>query len=156
MRPPIWFVDTSILCNILEIPERDQERARVLDELGRRRSLDESLILPSAVVVETGNHIAQVKSGFHRRDTAIRFAKMLELVAEGKAPWSLNSSAWDGDFLRKLVDGGATGLGLVDHAVQGLGCGDLSILVEREIYRERTGLADVRIWTLDQTLGAHS
>jgi hypothetical protein len=37
-----------------------------------------------------------------------------------------------------------------------LGCGDLSILVEREVYRDRTGLPDVRIWTLDAGLRAHA
>jgi hypothetical protein len=40
--------------------------------------------------------------------------------------------------------------------MHGVGCGDLSILLEREVYRERTGLSDVRIWALDARLAAHS
>jgi hypothetical protein len=37
-----------------------------------------------------------------------------------------------------------------------IGCGDLCVLAEREIYRERTGLTEVRVWSLDQDLLAYS
>ncbi|WP_045877129.1 hypothetical protein [Pseudofrankia sp. DC12] len=62
----------------------------------------------------------------------------------------------DGAFLERLVRGGSTGVSLVDHAMHELGCGDLSILMEREVYRDQTGISDVRIWTLDAGLAAHS
>lgn len=76
-------------------------------------------------------------------------------MALGKAPWTLYSSAWDSTFVQRLVAGGDSGLSLVEHAIGKVGCGDVSILIEREVYRERTGLTDVRIWTLDGGLAAH-
>ena len=37
-----------------------------------------------------------------------------------------------------------------------VGCGDLCVLAEREIYRQRTGLTDVLVWSLDLELLAYS
>ena len=109
-----------------------------------------------ATVIETGNHIAHVSNGSERRKTAERFSSILRLVAADEAPWQLHSVRWDGEYLERLVAGGLTGLSLVDHAVSQLGCGDLSILVEREIFRAEARIQDVRIWTLDAGLNAHS
>ncbi len=155
MRRPVWFVDTSIFLNLLDVPGFSQDRERVVDDF-RAKQKSGSLILPVAAVIETGNHVAQLKNGLARREAARKFGDALLLVSDGRAPWELNSSKWDDDFLHRLVSGGMTGLTLVEHAIRGVGCGDLSILVEREIYRERTGLSDVRIWTLDAKLAAHS
>lgn len=55
------FVDTSILCNPLEVPGKCQDRKRVIDELKRKRDRrDTDLLLPVTAIIETGNHIAQV------------------------------------------------------------------------------------------------
>jgi hypothetical protein len=97
-----------------------------------------------------GEELADALDGRRREGGA------LGPVAGGEAPWVLFSSKWDGEFLRLLLAGAATGIPLVEHAMHKVGCGDISILVERETYRERTGLSDVRIWTLDAGLAAHS
>jgi hypothetical protein len=78
------------------------------------------------------------------------------MVKNGTAPWRLHVFSWNEDFLQSLVDGAATGRSLVDHAMSSVGCGDLCVLAEREIYKERTGLLDVRIWSLDVELLAYS
>lgn len=66
----------------------------------------------------------------------------------------LHERTWDGAFLKSLSDGGGTGITLADHAVQRLlGAGDLSIVVERDMYAARVR-ACVRIWTLEQTMQA--
>lgn len=156
MRRPVWFVDTSVLVNVLDVPGHAQHRGQVLSEQRDRQLKGDTFILPVAAVVETGNHIAQLRNGYDRRRAADRFSRILVLVASGQAPWRLYSSAWDGEFLDRLVAGGITGSSLVEHAVRGLGCGDLSILVEREVYRARTGISDVRIWTLDALLDSYT
>lgn len=37
MPRPVTFVDTSVLCNLLQVPHMDQEREAVSAELVRRR-----------------------------------------------------------------------------------------------------------------------
>jgi hypothetical protein len=155
-RPTVWFVDTSVFVNLLSVPGRDQDRGRVVREQKERLSARCELVLPVATVIETGNHIAQVSNGSGRRKAAERFSAVLRLVAADEAPWHLHSVRWDGQYLERLVAGGLTGLSLVEHAVSHLGCGDLSILVEREIYRAEARISDVRIWTLDDGLNAYN
>jgi hypothetical protein len=157
MRRPVWFVDTSVFLNLLPMPmPRFQEkREQVIRDYQVKLGEHDSLVLPIATVIESGDHIAQLPTGHERRQAAVTFSRALGLVASGEAPWVLFSSKWDGEFLRLLLAGAATGIPLVEHAMHKVGCGDLSILVERETYRERTGLSDVRIWTLDAGLAAH-
>lgn len=63
----VAIVDTSILCNVLDIPHMNGERNRVLQELGELLENETNLLLPMAAVYETGNHIAQIKDGNRRR-----------------------------------------------------------------------------------------
>jgi hypothetical protein len=109
-------------------------------------------ILPTATVVETGNHVFQVKDGSARRRCAGTFAALLRKTAMREAPWVLHERTWDGGFLAALCDGGSTGLDLTEHAArQQLGTGDLSIVAERDLYASRAQ-ARVRIWTLEATM----
>ncbi|MEV0847775.1 hypothetical protein AB0J21_18220 [Streptomyces sp. NPDC049954] len=111
-------------------------------------------VLPTATVIETGNHVFQIKEGTARRDRAEKFGSLLVKTAMGEAPWVLHERTWGGDFLRTLQSGGSTGIDLAEHATrQLLGAGDLSIVAERDLYAARVR-ADVRIWTLERTMGA--
>lgn len=151
----VWFVDTSILDNILPVPGRNQNQELAVKQLGQKLSAKDALILPIAAVIEAGNHIAQVANGSERRGAAVKFSQLLELVAKNQAPWTLHSFGWDGAFLELLVNGPTPNYSLVDHAMAKLGGGDLCILAEREVYRKRTGLSNVHIWSLDTGLMAH-
>ncbi|WP_219469712.1 hypothetical protein [Nonomuraea rhizosphaerae] len=81
----VEFVDTSIQCNLLDIPGKNQNRAAVLQEL-KADKRECRLILPVTTVIETGNHIAQLRDGRLRREYAEKLTALLELVIEGKAP----------------------------------------------------------------------
>ena len=151
----IEFVDTSVLLNILDVPGKNQDRAEVLDVLRRKRSSGVEFVLPITAVIETGNHIAQLASGHERRVCAGRFSELLEMVAETKAPWRLHELGWNGDFLRSLVQGAGSGQGLVQHAVSQVGCGDLCVMAERDLYQSGVSKGvQAGIWTLDQGLAA--
>ncbi len=63
MRPPVWFVDTSIFANLLDVPGRAQQRDRVRREQREWAAARCGLVLPVATVIETGNHIAQLANG---------------------------------------------------------------------------------------------
>jgi hypothetical protein len=120
-----------------------------------REKSGEVLILPITTVVETGNFIGRLDGG-ERRRTAQKFDQVLRLVIAGKAPWKLHQLAWDADFLQRFLDGAGTGSTMVQHAVAGVGGGDLCILTERDSYQRRTGAALVTIWTHDARLAAHA
>ncbi|MFJ8843469.1 hypothetical protein ACIRFF_11250 [Streptomyces cyaneofuscatus] len=73
MARGVEFVDTSILCNLLAVPGKCQDREQVIDELKRKRERRETdLLLPVTAIIETGNHIAQVSDGRARRSYAWR------------------------------------------------------------------------------------
>jgi hypothetical protein len=98
----------------------------------------------------------QLSDGRYRRDRADRLSKLLELVINGQAPWVLHTVEWGEGFLRELLTGAGTQTSLIDYATSGLGLGDLCILAESQLYRQRVTGVDVAIWTLDGQLGAYS
>jgi hypothetical protein len=153
----VEFVDTSIMVNIIDVPKMNSDRATVTTDLRTKRSEGVRLVLPVTTVIETGNHVAQVGDGGHRRKCADRFVEHLRLLLQRRAPWVLHEVGWNADFLHALITGAATGTSLVDHAVNKVGCGDLSILAERERYRATVSpKLSVGIWTLDDALAAWS
>ncbi|MFH9264261.1 hypothetical protein ACH4KN_08360 [Streptomyces sp. NPDC017546] len=157
MARGVEFVDTSILCNLLDVPGKCQDRKQVIAELKSKRERRETdLLLPVTAIIETGNHIAQVSNGRARRSCAERLSGVLTTVIEGKAPWALNEVEWDAAHLRALVNGGSTGSSLIEHACNKLGCGDLNILIERDRYLARTSGVRASIWTLDDLLSSYA
>lgn len=151
----VRFVDTSVLLNLLEVPGRDQNREQVVNFLEKLLAEDVVLILPTAAIIETGNHITHVQDGNLRRSSIERFDKLLMNTIESKAPWELNSVEWSAEFLQMIRDGARTGMSMIDHTVSGLGVGDLTILAEAEQYRRRTQIDDIRVWSLDRQLNAN-
>ena len=141
---------------MLDVPGRNANRATVLAELKSKLTAGVHLILPTAAVIETGNHVHHVKEGHARRQCAEGFSDILRLTSEGKAPWTLFEVTWNGTFLAALRTGATTSMDLVEHAAkQSLSCGDLSVIAERDVYRSRVArAADVGIWTVDQAMGA--
>ncbi|MBA3906674.1 MAG: hypothetical protein H0X35_08345 [Pseudonocardiales bacterium] len=92
-----------------------------------------------------------------------RVRRMLEESARGVAPWVLHDATWDAELLDRIRGGCSTKVDLVEHATrggrQGLGVGDLSVLAERDLYRERRvdpRSVDVRVWSADRLLDSFS
>ncbi|WFR71664.1 hypothetical protein P9209_23195 [Prescottella defluvii] len=151
----VVFIDTCILCNLVPVPGRDQDRESVQNELRERLDRKEEFILPITAGVETGNFIAQISNGSHRRTAAQNLENILRLVCEGKAPWVLHDIPWNRHFLETLLKGADTDIDYVTHAQNGVGVGDLCILTERHNYESRSGAAAI-IWTLDNGLNAYA
>lgn len=151
--PVVDFLDTSVFVEILDVPHMNSRRSEVVAEMEARLKANVRFVLPTATVVETGNHVFQIKDGAARRSCALRFMNLLRKTAAGETPWVLHERTWDGSFLSSLCDGGTTGMNLAEHAVrQQLGTGDLSIVAERDLFASRLQ-AQVRIWTLEATMG---
>lgn len=156
MSRTVVFIDTSVLVEVLGVPGKSQHRTEVCKELRERTVSGESMILPTAAIIETGNHIAQLGNGTERRTLAQSFVKLLESTIAGAAPWVLNGARWDQGLLTAICRG-ARGCGpLTEMATQGIGAGDLSILAEADAYAARVTHVDVRIWTLERLLRAYA
>ncbi|MCI5144462.1 MAG: hypothetical protein D3923_02800 [Candidatus Electrothrix sp. AR3] len=85
----VAIVDTSIFCNVLDIPHKSGERKRVLEEFKELLEKSTTLLLPMATVYETGNHIAQIKIGDKRRHFAKIFVEQVKKAISGEAPWQV-------------------------------------------------------------------
>lgn len=164
MERRVWFIDTSVLDHLVPVPgwskPGSDERHQIQTLMKDRTKAGDTFVLPITAIIETGNHICQVRDGGQRRQAAEKMGVILRLVVDGKAPWVLDEVQWDQAFLQQFLDGGSTGPPWVDLAAlgkDGLGGGDLTLVVERDQYCARTGLSleQVRIWTLDKALGAY-
>jgi hypothetical protein len=155
----VVFIDTSVLCNLLRIPNKSQQHQAVHEDYERRRNAKDTFVLAMAAVIETGNNIEQLPQslGHERRRCAERLTEILRLVATGTSPWVLVETAWNSELLEQFCDGGEGNStpAFVDVATQGaLGGGDLTILIERDRYAQRVMAHAVEIWTYDQQLEA--
>ena len=101
----ICLVDTSIFLNILNVPNRNNERNEILKQFQEYIELGCSFIIPMATVIETGNHIAQNGDGNTRREVAQFFVNTLEKTFTGEAPFRISKwlsqseiKAWLAEF----------------------------------------------------------
>lgn len=140
----IWIVDTSVLCNILTIPNMHQDKTQVMSDFRARITNEDQFLLPYTVLIETGNHIGHSKG--NRYALAEKFINNIVLkTLEGDAPWRLmkvpskeDIIAWVGDF--------------PVSANTGKGFGDHTIVKEWEEMRDLHKGFSVRIWSLDNDL----
>ena len=150
----ITLVDTSVLVELLEVPGKNQHSAEVQAEFVGRQQAGERFMLPMTAIIETGNHIAQVKTG-NRRAAAERFVAFVAKAMSDAPPWTLAEVTWDAEALGQLCRGDSTGMNFVDLAGNAmLGAGDVAILVERDLLKRRSATTTVQVWTLEATLGS--
>lgn len=150
----VVFLDTSILCNVLDVPGKNGERAAVMHRFTSLLKDGTVLVIPIAAVIETGNHVAQLPEG-SRRDRSAVLETFLRRSLFATPPWVVSGASWDAGFLEDLLTGAARRPGMVDLCVRGVGTGDASILLEIERFRARTDLPSglpVELWTLDRAL----
>jgi len=152
----VTFIDTSVLVEILHVPGKSQCHEEIAEQLRARIDARESMILPTAAIIETGNHIAQVADGGARRHLGESLAKMLRAAMADHPPWTLNGARWDGKLLALICDGARGSPPLPEMMSQKVGVGDVSILAEAEAYEARVASVSVAIWTLDAGLAAYA
>lgn len=141
----ICIIDTSILLEILNVPQKASQHQRIWKELQEKISTGEFLFLPMATIIETGNHIAHSANGEKRRKIAERFVRFIQDALEGKAPFtpidflsSERMKQWLAEF--------------PDSAMRGISLGDLSIIKDWQRQCALHKARRVYIWTLDQDL----
>ena len=141
----VHFIDTSILVNILDIPDMNQDREIVLQEYHWILKEDNNLfILPLATIIETGNHIAHINDGNKRREKGIEFSNMLRKIANDESPWKF----FEGEVTREEITLIADRL--PESVTYESGAGDLSIIAAYEKYKNNTpAIGYIRIWSMD-------
>ena len=145
----IHFIDTSVFVNIVNVPKMNDQRDEVVQELKvlLKNKEKETMILPFATIIETGNHIAQNGDGHQRRKTAENFCKILELTIKGEAPWIYYGEQMRASDLEEICKE------FPDAAMRAEGFGDLSIINAYNRYKDETpAINEIRIWSLDKHL----
>ncbi|MCV7366670.1 hypothetical protein [Mycolicibacterium duvalii] len=113
-----------------------------------------NFVLPITSIIETGNFIQQCTGD--RYAAANRFRMALEAAAESSPPWVIHRMNWDEEFITALIAGDSTGSTLVHHFTNKLlGAGDLSILIERDLFAASRAVGSVEIWTIDEKLDSY-
>ncbi|TVQ60208.1 MAG: hypothetical protein EA366_03810 [Spirulina sp. DLM2.Bin59] len=141
----VAIVDTSIFCNVLDIPHMNDQRNQVMQEFAKFIQEDTSFLLPMAVIYETGNHIAQLKQGGNRRRFAELFTEEVRKAIHGEAPWQVMQ-------LPNIDEVGEWLSNFPDQAMEGKGIADLSIIKEWEKMVRKTPRCRIFIWSLDRHL----
>ena len=143
--PGVVIVDASVLLNILNVHQFNQDRSAVVAQLDEFMNAEAHLLLPLTAIFQTGDHIADLRDGRQRRRYAKRLRETVRNALSDKAPWDL----------APLPDMRSLGEWMEifpDHASRGPGLSDLSIIGIWERARERSPHRRVLIWSLDTHL----
>lgn len=150
----ICLIDTSVFLNLMDVPNRNNDKAQVQDDFKTYALEGCTFILPMATIIETGNHIAQNGDGNIRRQTASRFVAYIKLAFTNKAPFRLSELPDSQEILTWIDE-------FPDHAgrnksstktTEGTSFGDLSIIKEYEKCLKLFSMSEVFIWSLDSDL----
>lgn len=141
----ICLLDTSVFCNIVQVPGRSQQADEVRAQLKSLTRDRTTFLLPMISILETGNHVGQVSGGSARREAAIRFVAQVHGALQGRAPWCPTPFLHPDDLRSWLSI-------FPDSAKQKCGLGDLVIIQEWERQRAFHPARRVFIWSFDQHL----
>lgn len=142
----VHFVDTCVMDNLLDVPGWNNDRTRIIEEYTRLSENGDTFVLPVAVLVETGNHIAQAR--YNKYEIADKFAKLIHGAIDGTNNWNVRPS------ITKTVLDNILSL-YPSNAARSIGFGDTSIQEQFEEYWvEKQPIGEMRIWTLDDDLSS--
>jgi hypothetical protein len=145
----VCIVDTSILVELLGLPNLASDHEAHVTSFEERVRANETFLLPLPVLFETGNHVAQIPDGKRRRDYANRFLEFVKPALSGDTPFVPTPSPSIQEVASWLDD-------FPDHAMRGVGLVDRSLidLFDRQKLLLR-GSRRVYIWSQDAALMAY-
>ncbi len=144
MSKKICLIDTSILTLIFRVPnygsEKDFDNATNIFEAKKENK--ETIYLPMATLIETGNHIGQISDGDLRRERATLFMSLIKQGLDKNEPFAMLTFLKE-DQLKEWIDS------FPDYASAQVGFGDLSIIKDLELIKKENKNTEVYIWTID-------
>lgn len=153
----VCIIDTSIFLNLLNVPGKNQDKAKVVEDFTEYAQSGVTFILPMATIIETGNHIAQNGDGNLRRQTADRFCIAVKGAFNGQAPYrpsefpsTTEILTWIDDFPRCAGQNKSP-----TKIHEGTSFGDLSIIKEFEKSCSKFPMTEIFIWSLDCDLSSY-
>lgn len=155
----VLVIDTSMLCCWLQVPGKETcgtqddtwDFERVNTKIQAEIEEKTTFVIPLAAIIETGNHIAQSKTG-DRYQVAVKFADIMRKTADNQSPWAAfdeQAHFWGGDGLKQLADQ------FPEKASQGISIGDLTIKTVADYYAKMGSKIGVEIFTGDAGLKAY-
>lgn len=139
----IIILDTSVLCPLLRVPQRDEQHAEVVSTLKTLAPPAVQILLPAAVLIETSNHIAQCTGERYR--LAQGLVALIEAARDPRdLSWSIVGMSEE-DLGRLLAD-------LPKHCAEGLGLTDASVIALFAAQHRRWPTRRVRVWSFDRHL----
>ncbi|MCY7070514.1 MULTISPECIES: hypothetical protein [Streptococcus] len=147
------FIDTSILLEILEVPDKCEDPKKYQKEFADFTTQSQAnVIMPISVLVETGNHINHIKSNPQAKETSTkRFLEILKLFINSANPWFFYGYDFNADDIERVIEK------YQELRYTGTGIGDIFILDSYNEYVSK--LKDggnqnhkIVIWTLDKHL----
>jgi hypothetical protein len=142
---PVVLIDTSIFDELLAVPEKSQHREATLEQLADWHTHRANLLLPMATIIETGNHIAQVKGDKAKFALAQRYVEQVSAALQGESPFVATPSFEPPHMLGWIAS-------YPEHAMRKIGAADLSIIDEFDRQCRLNPRRRVLIWTRDQAL----
>ncbi len=146
----VRFIDTSIMTNLLNIPNKNEQHTEIKLEFEESVKAGDDLILPISTIIETGNHIAHVDDGRLRRKIAERFSEYLRKTADKNPPWTLYGIDITKHDLIDLAND------FPEKAMIKMGIGDLSIIhFYKKNKDEIPSIGRIMIWSTDSHLSGY-
>ncbi len=143
----ICLIDTSIFLEILDVPKKAARHEDVIMELQGKIENVETLFLPMATILETGNHIAQNGDGKQRRSCALIFVSQVQDALNGKSPFKPVSFLEKEHLQEWLCE-------FPDSAMRGNSLGDLSIIHDFKRLCRQSPRREIYIWSQDSHLSS--
>lgn len=144
----ICLIDSSILCEILRIPNKCGNHEAIYAQL-QQKIATETLLLPMSAIVETGNHIGQIRDGSQRWSSAQNFVQFVKQALQGISPFTATPLFDRQEALLQWLEE------FPEWTKSGSGLGDFTIFKEFERQCTIFPMRRVYIWSNDGHLSSY-
>ncbi len=142
----VHFIDTSVLVELLNIPKMNYRHIQAKEEYEKLVAKGDTFVLPVAVLVETGNHIAHISDGNIRYQVATQFSSLVKKAVRSEDNWNTVPGISMGT-LETIMNRFPV------LAQSQTGFGDISIIEQfNDYWKNRQPIGEMRIWAFDDHL----
>ena len=155
MSDKYYLIDTSILLELLDVPNMAKQPKEVRASFVEKIQAGGKFCIPLAPVIETGNHIAQNGDGKQRRERAQAFVKFVIQSFNEESPF-IKLVFLTNEELQKWIHEFPDCAMRNDSKGKGMGIGDLSIIKDKIKLEKQFPKSDIIIWSADGHLDSYN